>query len=420
MKKNVSRREFLAGAGGIAVGAAAGGLVVGASQGSAADSEALDLRFIPFPGEHQAGITAEPTPARGLMASFTVVASSRERLQETLQELTQEIRGLMAGVPPVQRDSAFPPTDSGILGPAPAADDLSIVVSVGASLFDERYGLADQKPRELVNMPFIANDRLDPDRSHGDLVLTIQSEHSDHVIFALRQLMRSTRRDLTLKWVIDGFNRRPAPADKTTGSPRNLLGFIDGTANLSTQAELMDSYVWTVGGQGGEPAWTTGGVVPGRAGDPHVRGVLGPHRAGRAGGADRPPQVERRAARRGAETDVPDYAADPKGRSRPSTPTSAWPIRAPPRPRRTSSCGAASRYTRGFDGAGQLDQGLAFVATSRASRRLHGRAATPQRRAPRGVHPPRRRRLLLRAPGRDREDGLPRPGDVRELRPAAG
>ena len=78
MKARVSRREFLAGAGGIAVGAAAGGIAVGASQGQAAPSaDDPHLSFVPFAGPHQTGITEHPVPAQGLMASFTVLATDR-------------------------------------------------------------------------------------------------------------------------------------------------------------------------------------------------------------------------------------------------------------------------------------------------------------------------------------------------------
>jgi deferrochelatase/peroxidase EfeB len=95
------------------------------------------------------------------MAAFDVVSGDRDGLREMLRELTDEVRGLMAGRPPQQRGPAYPPVDSGILGDRPAADDLSVVVSVGASLFDDRFGLRDRRPRELVEMPFLANDRLD-------------------------------------------------------------------------------------------------------------------------------------------------------------------------------------------------------------------------------------------------------------------
>ncbi|MGV0803051.1 Dyp-type peroxidase domain-containing protein, partial [Mycolicibacterium elephantis] len=95
---------------------------------------------------------------QGMVASFNVLSKDRAALADTLAALTDEIRGLMAGRPPEVRDPEYPPVDSGILGDKPPADDLSIVVGVGASLFDDRFGLADRKPKELVTMPFLAND----------------------------------------------------------------------------------------------------------------------------------------------------------------------------------------------------------------------------------------------------------------------
>ena len=57
-------------------------------------------------------------------------------------------------------------------------------------------------------MPFLANDKLDPARSHGDLLLTISSYHEDLNLFALRQLMRATRRHLVLQ--VDARRLQPA------------------------------------------------------------------------------------------------------------------------------------------------------------------------------------------------------------------
>ena len=131
----ISRRSFLAGAGGLAVGAGAFGAGFGVAAGT--DGDPPTGSRVPFHGAHQAGITADPTPARGLAAAFTVLADDRAHLTETFRELSDEVEGLMDGRPIQVRDPAYPPTDSGILGPDPPPDDLSVIVSVGASLFDE-------------------------------------------------------------------------------------------------------------------------------------------------------------------------------------------------------------------------------------------------------------------------------------------
>ena len=52
-----------------------------------------------FAGPHQAGITLEPAPAAGLMASFAVLAGDRADLAGLLRDLTDEIAGLMDGTP---------------------------------------------------------------------------------------------------------------------------------------------------------------------------------------------------------------------------------------------------------------------------------------------------------------------------------
>jgi deferrochelatase/peroxidase EfeB len=362
----VSRRAFLAGAGGAAVG---GLLAAAACGGGDGGDGAGDARFVPFPGAHQAGITLEPAPATALMAALSVLAGDREELRGLFRDLTDEIAGLMEGRPPEARDPAYPPVDSGILGASPAPDNLSVVVSVGASLFDGRYGLAGRRPRELVEMPFIANDRLDPERSHGDLLISIEAEHPDTALFALRQLMRRTRSTLVLRWVIDGFTRRGSTAPRATGSPRNLMGFIDGTANLDAGSRrVMDEHVWVAEGDG-EPSWAVGGSY-------HVVRVIRMF----VEFWDRTPLAEQEAIMgrhkvSGAplgmvhETDVPDYAADPKGET---TPLDAHIRLANPRTPETAGSLILRRgfsYARGYDRAGRLDQGLAFVCYQRSLER---------------------------------------------------
>ncbi|MCG5430932.1 Dyp-type peroxidase [Mycobacterium sp. MYCO198283] len=365
-RRGVSRRGFVAGALGAGAGAAAGVGATVAVTGSRDDApRPAAATFVPFEGNHQTGITALPVPVRGLMASFTVIPRDRGQLQHVLQELTDEIRGLMAGRPPESRHPGYPPVDSGILGATPPPDNFSAVVSVGASLFDDRFGLADRKPRELVTMPFLANDRLDPKQSHGDLLLTLEAGHTDTIQFALRQIMRRTRHALVVKWMVDGYARGAGEAS-AAATPRNLLGFKDGTANLdSADSALMDQHVW-VGADDGEPAWAVGGSYQAvriirmfvefwdRTRLAEQEAIFGRSKISGAplGMTD--------------EFDDPDYAEDPDGKR---ISLNSHIRRANPRTvesQRNLILRRGFSYARGFDGAGRLDQGLAFVCYQRS------------------------------------------------------
>jgi deferrochelatase/peroxidase EfeB len=323
-------------------------------------------RYLEFHGHHQTGITS-PAPAAGLMASFSVVARQRDQLVRAFRALTDETRQMMTGLPYEERDEAYPALYAGTLGnPAPPSD-LSVIVAVGASLFDERFGLTNRKPRELVKMPFLANDRLDPERSHGDVLLTISADTPDVCVFALRQLMRQTRSELVLQWMTSGFNRSIQPQGQAGVAPvRNLLGFRDGTANLDpSDPVLMDRHVW-IGLREDEPEWAMGGSYQvariirmfvelwDRTSLAEQEAIIGRHKESGAPLGGR------------AETESPEYADDPDGEV---TPLDAHIRLANPRTAATADSLLLRRgfsYSRGFDGAGRLDQGLAFVSFQRS------------------------------------------------------
>lgn len=362
----VSRRRFVTGAFGAAAGASAlaAGCSADGSSSDAATGPNPNAEYIPFRGTTQPGIIS-PAPAAGLMAAFDVTAADRSELAEAFVELSDETDGLMTGREFTERGTAYPPLHPGTLGRRPPAADLSIIVSVGASLFDDRFGLASAKPRELVKMPFLANDRLDPARSHGDLLLTIAADTPDVAIFALRQLMRRTRGAMTLRWMVDGFNRNSNPGPGKA-PVRNLMGFRDGTANLdASDADQMRRHVIVRPGDD-EPAWTVGGAYEAvriirmfvefwdRTALSEQEALIGRHKQS---GAPLDGRVE---------TDVPDYAADPDGEL---TPLDAHIRLANPRTADTENDLILRRgfsYSRGFDGAGRLDQGLAFIAFVRS------------------------------------------------------
>ena len=373
--RRVSRRDFLK------TGAVGGATLIGGPTllGACARSEqnnqqdapdaATEARFVEFYGQRQTGITPEVVPTLGMMASFKVLSPDGAALRDTFVDLTDEIEGLMSGRPPIIRDEAFPPADSGILGAEPFPDNLAIVMSVGASLFDDRYGLADRIPTELVRMPFLANDRLDPARTHGDLLLNIDADHPDTLQFALRQLMRRRRRDLVLHWLIEGYTRGGGPNSGGAGAPRNLLGFKDGTANLDGQEpETMNRYVW-IQPEDNQPEWAIDGSYQAvrvirmfvefwdRTPLAEQEAIIGRHKASGAplGMQD--------------ESDLPVFDEHPDSGG---IPLNAHIRLANPRTPESEENLIFRRgfsYTRGFDGAGRLDMGLAFVSYQRSMSR---------------------------------------------------
>ena len=73
---------------------------------------------------------------------------------------------------------------------------------------------------------------------------------------AVRNLARIGRGTVVMRWSQLGFGRT-ASTSRSQETPRNLMGFKDGTANIKAEdTEAMDRFVW-VGGEG--PAWMRGG-----------------------------------------------------------------------------------------------------------------------------------------------------------------
>jgi deferrochelatase/peroxidase EfeB len=314
----------------------------------------------PFFGKCQSGVVT-PQPAAALVAAFDVLADNRAGLERLLRVLTTRIALLTKAGPVPVLDPRLPPAESGLLGPQIYPDNLTITVAVGASLFDDRFGVAPLKPRHLVTMERFSNDALDPKFCHGDLLLQICSNTAETNIHALRDLIKNMPDLIALRWKLDGF--LPPHTIKRAGKDtvRNLLGFKDGTANLDSRNDtLMDRVVWVQPGSD-EPAWAAGGsyqVVR------IIRNLVERW--------DRTPLAEQQriigrdkmsGAPLGmdAEHDSPDYAKDPKGDR---IPLDAHIRLANPRTRETDASLILRRpynFSRGISASGQLDMGLLFV-----------------------------------------------------------
>jgi deferrochelatase/peroxidase EfeB len=350
----IDRRRFLGGSAAVlgTVGLVAGGVRADAATPVPSATPSTPVAAS-FHGAHQAGI-AELPQARAAFISFDLTAANRGELTDLLRTLTERARFLTTGGTPPNLGISAPPSDSGILGPTVAPGNLSITTALGASAFDDRYGLADRKPTRLRPMDVFPNDAIDRAQSDGDLLLQIRADETDTVLHAVRDLARATRGGLQVRWRMDGFMSAPRPA----GAPRNLMGFKDGTATL-TPAEI-DDLVWVKAGQG-EPAWATGGSY-------HVVRLI----RMRVEFWDRVAieEQEQMIGRRrdtgapltgSAELDTPDYVNDPVG--------SAIPLTAHIRvanPRTTDANSSrilrrAYNYDSGTDTNGNLDMGLIFT-----------------------------------------------------------
>jgi deferrochelatase/peroxidase EfeB len=312
-----------------------------------------------FHGPHQAGIFT-PAQRSVVFAAFDIAVSSTAALSRTLQTLTARARFLTTGGEPAAGPITTPPADNGVLGPTIPADRLTITVSVGASMFDARFGLAVRKPRSLTTMGVFPGDALDPAWCHGDMMLQICADNADTAHHALRDIARSTRGDLLVRYRRVGFLSPPRPS----GAPRNLMGFKDGTSN-PTAAEGAD-LVWA---GAGEPDWAAGGSY-------QALRFIRMHTEfwDRVSLAEQEAIIGRRrdsgAPLDGVkELDEPDYARDPAGAL---TPLDAHIRLANPRTAQTASSRILRRpynYDDGLVPGGDLDAGLLFCAYQQDLRR---------------------------------------------------
>ncbi len=265
----VSRRGLLGAAGvglaGLAAGAA-GGLALGSEEPAPSPPPSPGLRTYPFYGQHQAGILT-PMQDRLHFAAFDVIAESRQELVQLLKDWTaaagRMTQGLDAGERgPTSGPYAAPPDDTGeAIGLPPAG--LTITFGFGPTLFRTkekgRFGLADRQPAALQRLPHFPADKLDPQRSDGDLCVQACADDPQVAVHAVRNLARIAFGRAALRWSQLGFGRTSSTST-SQATPRNLMGFKDGTMNLKAEdPAAVDEHVWVPTNGDSKGKWLAGG-----------------------------------------------------------------------------------------------------------------------------------------------------------------
>ena len=255
-KPGASRRGFLTATAGLV--AAAG--LTGKAEATPAETgvtKPVSGRAEPFWGQHQGGIVT-PAQSHTYFATFDLVATKRDHVVDMLRRWTEAAALLSAGQPAavLADDPNAPAPDTGdVLGLPPSR--LTLTFGFGAGFFvkdgKDRYGLAARRPEALVDMPLFAGDQLIEAHTGGDLSVQACADDPQVAFHAVRQLARMAYDEAKIRWVQAGF--MPNFGARTT--PRNLMGFKDGTGNPSvTDPKAMDQFIW-VGSEG--PDWMRSG-----------------------------------------------------------------------------------------------------------------------------------------------------------------
>ena len=240
-EKKMDRREFLKKAG---IGGA--GLALGLSGASAffANKEqgskniADGQEEISFYGKHQAGITT-PMQKNIYFVVLDLRTTDKNELIQLFKDWTDYSEKLVNG-DLVKKDGSnalLPPSDTGeTVGLNPYR--LTLTFGVSAS-FLTKLGLEKKRPKLFRDLPAFPKEQLREQYTGGDIVIQACADDEQVAFHAVRNLIRKGRNEVTMKWSQSGF----AAIGDRMETPRNLFGFKDGTANVTTEKDF-DKVVW--------------------------------------------------------------------------------------------------------------------------------------------------------------------------------
>jgi deferrochelatase/peroxidase EfeB len=259
--QGITRRRLMVGAGAAGVGIGLGGAGYLVGRETAEGAPDLDAT-VPFYGSWQAGIDT-PAQDRLHFASFDLTLENDDELRDLLREWSDAAARMTQGkmVGDDNNDLLAPPDDTGeTVGLRPAS--LTVTFGLGPDVFErdghDRFGLRSRMPRALRPIDPLPGDLLDPEHSGGDICVQACSNDPQVAFHAVRNLARLGRGAVVMRWSQLGFGRTSSTT-RSQATPRNLMGFKDGTRNLRAEdTEAMRRFVWL--GEGDDVPWMAGGT----------------------------------------------------------------------------------------------------------------------------------------------------------------
>ncbi len=256
----LTRRRLLGGAGLVGTGVVLGaggayGVERAAPEGTSGTSA---VSTVPFYGPRQAGITT-PQQSRLVFAAFDLTTSDVDAVKAMLGQWSAAAALMTEGklIGPTEIRPEAPPFDTGeALGIGPQR--LTVTVGFGPSMFDERFGLAARRPAALAPLPELPGDAvLDEQISGGDICVQACADDPQVAFHVIRNLARIAAGTAMLRWSQVGFGRASATS-RAQQTPRNLMGFKDGTNNIKVEdADSTSRFVWV--GDETDQDWMRGG-----------------------------------------------------------------------------------------------------------------------------------------------------------------
>lgn len=186
---------------------------------------------------HQPGIATPQQPFLYFIA-FDLTAEKRQDVAALMRRWSMAADALMAGRPV---PGFVDPQDAEGL----SAKGLTLTFGFGPGLFlkdgKDRYNLAARRPAPLADLPRFNGDQLVPAHTGGDLCIQSCAGDPQTAFHAIRVLAALAYDTATPRWAQTGF----MPSFGKGKTPRNLMGFKDGTINPDIDnPKVADRVLW--------------------------------------------------------------------------------------------------------------------------------------------------------------------------------